>query len=120
MPVAGRPREAGMKKLIFIILLMSSPAWAQSKPVVAGKRVDNCAPIGRTADGKLVYSMKCENLPVPLAPPATAAVEASPPPAVAAEPEPDQGGLFKFPFPGLVKPTNEQNRPAGVGPAQPR
>jgi hypothetical protein len=102
-----------MKRLLFAILLMTSPAWAQ------GKRVDNCAPIGRTADGKLVYSMKCENLPVPVAPPA-AAVETGPAPTIAAEPEPDQGGLFKFPFPGLVKPTNEQNRPAGVGPAQPR
>ena len=105
-----------MKKLIFVILLMTSPAWAQSKPV--GKRVDNCAPIGRTADGKLVYSMKCDNLPVRVPPPAVA--EASPAPTVAAEPEPepDQGGLFKFPFPGLIKPSTE--RPAGVGPAQPR
>jgi hypothetical protein len=104
-----------MKKLILVALLMSSPAWAQSK------RVDNCAPIGRTADGKLVYSMKCENLPMPAPapPPAAAAVEPGPAPTVAAEPEPDQGGLFKFPFPGLIKPT-EQNRPAGVGPAQPR
>jgi hypothetical protein len=107
------------KKLVLVILLMASPAWAQSKPV-GGKRADNCAPIGRTADGKLVYSMKCDNLPAPPAPPAAAAVEASPAPTVAAEPEPDQGGLFKFPFPGLIKPTNEQNRPAGVGPAQPR
>jgi hypothetical protein len=100
-----------MKKLMLLALLLSSPAWAQ------GKRADNCAPIGRTADGKLVYSMKCDNLPVPPLPPV--AVEASPAPTVAAEPEPDQGGLFKFPFPGLIKPT-EQNRPAGVGPAQPR
>ena len=101
-----------MKKLVLVVLLMGSPAWAQ------GKRVDNCAPIGRTADGKLVYSMKCDNLPVPVAP-APAAVEPSPAPTVAAEPEPDQGGLFKFPFPGLIKP-NTTERPAGVGPAQPR
>jgi hypothetical protein len=105
-------QEADMKRLILTILLMTSPALAQ------GKRVDNCAPIGRTADGKLVYSMKCDNLPVPVAPPAPAAAEASPAPPVAAEPEPDQGGLFKFPFPGLIKPSTE--RPAGVGPAQPR
>jgi hypothetical protein len=106
-------QEADMKRLILTILLMTSPAWAQ------GKRVDNCAPIGRTADGKLVYSMKCDNLPVPVAPAPAAAVDPGPAPTVAAEPEPDQGGLFKFPFPGLIKPT-EQNRPAGVGPAQPR
>ena len=108
-----------MKKLVLVVLLTTSPAWAQSKPV-GGKRVDNCAPIGRTADGKLVYSMKCENLPVPVVPPAPAAAEASPAPTVAAEPEPDQGGLFKFAFPSIIKPSNEQQRPAGVGPAQPR
>jgi hypothetical protein len=103
-----------MIRLVLAIVLMSSSAWAQ------GKRVDNCAPIGRTADGKLVYSMKCDNLPVPVAPapPPAAAVEPGPAPTVAAEPEPDQGGLFKFPFPGLIKPSTE--RPAGVGPAQPR
>ena len=105
------------KKLVLVSLLMTSPAWAQSKPVGV-KRVDNCAPIGRTADGKLVYSMKCDNLPVPVAPPAAAVVEPVPAPTVAAEPDPDQGGLFKFPFPGLVRPSTE--RPAGVGPAQPR
>jgi len=105
-------QEADMKRLILTILLMASPAWAQ------GKRVDHCAPIGRTADGKLVYSMKCDNLPVPVAPAPAAAVDPSPAPTVAAEPEPDQGGLFKFPFPGLIKPSTE--RPAGVGPAQPR
>jgi hypothetical protein len=101
-----------MKRLALAILLMTSPAWAQ------GKRVDNCAPIGRTADGKLVYSMKCNNLPVPVAPAPPPAAEVGPAPTVAAEPEPDQGGLFKFPFPGLIKPSTE--RPAGVGPAQPR
>jgi len=107
-----------MNKLILVMLLLSQPAWAQG-----GKRVDNCAPIGRTADGQLVYSMKCDRLPVAVvpAPAPPPAAEASPAaPAAATEPEPDQGGLFKFPFPGLVKPTNEQNRPAGVGPAQPR
>jgi hypothetical protein len=106
-----------MNKLILVTLLLSQPAWAQS-----GKRVDNCAPIGRTADGQLVYSMKCDRLPVAVAPAPSVppAAEASPAAPAAAEPEPDQGGLFKFPFPGLVKPTNEQNRPAGVGPAQPR
>src|SRR6195952_2762930 len=109
-----------MKKLVLVILLVSSPALAQTKltPKNTTARVDNCAPIGRTADGKLVYSMKCEFLPAPVPPPAAAVVEPGPAPAVAAEPEPDQGGLFKFPFPGLIKPT-EQNRPAGVGPAQP-
>src|SRR5438105_15572609 len=56
-----------MKKLLLAILLISSPAWAQTKPLPKGAtaRADNCAPIGRTEDGKLVYSMKCEHLPAP-------------------------------------------------------
>jgi hypothetical protein len=56
-----------MKKLVFAILLIASPAWAQTKltPKGAAARVDNCAPIGRTEDGKPVYSMKCDNLPAP-------------------------------------------------------
>src|SRR5258708_35916243 len=60
-----------MKKLLLAILLISSPAWAQTKPLPKGAatRADNCTPIGRTEDGKLVYSMKCENLSAPPRPP---------------------------------------------------
>src|ERR1700730_12357627 len=56
-----------MKKLVLAILLIASPAWAQTKllPKSVTARADPRAPIGRTADGKLVYSMKCENLPAP-------------------------------------------------------
>jgi hypothetical protein len=79
-----------MKKLVLAILLISSPAWAQTKlvPKNAAARVDNCAPIGRTADGQLVYSMKCDNLPAPPPPPPQA--EVAPPP----EPEAQRSGLF--------------------------
>jgi hypothetical protein len=61
-----------MKRLVLILLLLAQPAWAQVKlvPKEVTKRADNCAPIGRTEDGKLVYAMKCE---IPLRP-ATAAV----------------------------------------------
>jgi len=87
-----------MKKLLLAILLISSPAWAQTKPTPksAAARIDNCAPIGRTSDGKLVYSMKCENLPVPLptAPPPQA--EAAPP--AAPEPEVHRSGIFGWSF----------------------
>ena len=71
-----------MKKLVLVILLVSSPAWAQTKltPKNTTARVDNCAPIGRTADGKLVYSMKCDNLPAPPAPPPQAEVREVPAP----------------------------------------
>jgi hypothetical protein len=80
-----------MKKLVLAILLISSPAWAQTKP--APKSVtarDNCAPIGRTADGQLVYSMKCENLPAPAPPPPQAEAAPAPP----AQPEVRRSGIF--------------------------
>ena len=92
-----------MKKLFLAFLLISSPAWAQTKLTPnntaaknAAARVDNCAPIGRTADGKLVYSMKCENLPAP-------PVEAMPPQAEATPPPPPQpevrrSGIFGLSF----------------------
>ncbi len=56
-----------MKKLVFAILLIASPAWAQTKLASrsATAHVDNCAPIGRAADGQLIYSLKCDNLPAP-------------------------------------------------------
>jgi hypothetical protein len=84
-----------MKKLILIILLIASPAWAQVKLVpknVAG-RADPCAPIGQTADRKLVYSLKCDNLPAP-PPPPVAEVAAPPPP----EPEVRRSGIFGFSY----------------------
>src|SRR6516162_4062429 len=86
--------EKPMKTLIVVFLLISSPAWAQTKPPAKGAaaRVDNCAPIGRTADGQLVYSMKCENLPalVPPAPPPQAEAAPAPP----AQPEVRRSGIF--------------------------
>ncbi len=86
-----------MKMLVVAILLISSPAWAQTKlvPKSVTARVDHCAPIGRTADGQLVYSMKCENLPAPPPPPPQA--EAAPPPPPA-EPEVRRTGIFGLSF----------------------
>jgi len=86
-----------MKKLILVMLLLSSPALSQTRlGPKAPARVDNCAPIGRTADGKLVYSMKCENLPVPPAPSPQA--EARETPAPAPEPETQRSGLFGWSY----------------------
>jgi hypothetical protein len=90
-----------MKKLVLVILLVSSPALAQTKltPKNTTARVDNCAPIGRTADGKLVYSMKCDNLPAPPAPPPQAEVREVPPAAAAApEPEVQRSGIFGWSY----------------------
>jgi len=74
---------------------MASPAWGQTKltPKSATARADPCAPIGRTADGKLVYSMKCENLPVPPPPQAEAVREAPSP-----EPEVQRSGILGWSY----------------------
>ncbi len=89
-----------MKKLVLfpVMLVLSSPAWAQTKlaPKAAAARVDNCAPIGRTADGKLVYSMKCETLPAPPASPPQAEAKEAPTPAP--EPETQRSGLFGWSY----------------------
>jgi hypothetical protein len=84
-----------MKKLVLVILLIASPAWAQTKlvPKSVTARADPCAPIGRTADGKLVYSMKCDNLPAPPPPPPQA--EVAPPPP---EPEVHRSGIFGWSY----------------------
>ena len=71
--------------IVSAIVLIASPAWAQTKltPKSATARtVDNCAPIGRTANGTLVYSMKCDNLPAPPPPPQAEAAPAPPEPEV--------------------------------------
>jgi hypothetical protein len=90
-------REKPMKKLVFAILLIASPAWAQTKltpPKSVTARADPCAPIGRTADGKLVYSMKCDNLPGPPPPPPQAEIREAPPP----QPEVQRSGLFGWSY----------------------
>lgn len=100
-----------MKIWILALALSLAPsAWAQNKPPVP-VRTDPCAPIGRTADGQLVYSMTCERLPVPAAPVRAQTVTPEPAPVE----EEDKGGLFRNPFPSLIKPSNVERSP-GVGP----
>jgi len=84
-----------MKKLVLLLLVVSQPAWSQTQPVprnLPKQRADVCAPIGRTEDGKLVYAMKCETLPVPPAPAAAPRAEVKDTPAP--EPETERSGLF--------------------------
>jgi hypothetical protein len=87
-----------MKTFLLIFMLASSPAWAQTQQVPAPKtqkstaaRVDPCTPIGKTAKGELVYSLKCESLPASVAPQA----EVKPPPP--AEPK-YRSGLFGWSY----------------------
>jgi hypothetical protein len=97
-----------MKRLVLLLLLVSAPAWAQTRLTPkeasketskqAGKHGEDCAPIGRTEDGKLVYSMKCENLPAPSPPSPQAEAREAPAPAAAAEGEAQRGGLFGWSY----------------------
>jgi hypothetical protein len=98
-------------QVLVVTLSLLSPAWAQSKPPIA-VRADPCAPIGRTADGQLVYSMKCDRLPVPVAAPRSEAANPAPAPVE----DRDEGGLFRNPFPSIIKPSNVERSP-GVGPS---
>ena|SRR5580765_2532951 len=90
-----------MKKILLVVLLMASPAMAQTQPPSkavpksTARAADFCTPIGRTAKGELVYSMKCDNLPVP---PPPAQAEAREAPAAAPEPEAQRGGIFGWSY----------------------
>ncbi|MFN5018761.1 hypothetical protein [Bradyrhizobium sp.] len=95
-----------MKRLILVMLVAAQTAMSQAvlaqmapapKPGVA-KRADACAPIGRTEDGKLVYSMKCDPLPNPVTPPQAAAQPSAPAAAAEPEPETERSGLFGMSF----------------------
>ena len=92
-----------MKKFLPILLLIAAPAWAQTQLTpkaaprsAAARTVDNCAPIGRTAKGELVYSIKCDNLPAPPPPPPQA--EVAPAPAPPPEPEVQRSGIFGWSY----------------------
>ncbi len=69
-----------MSKYLLVLLLIASPAAAKVKstPKATAAHSDPCAPIGRTADGKLVYSMKCENPPAPPPPSPQAELKEAP------------------------------------------
>jgi hypothetical protein len=88
-----------MSRYLLILLLLASPAAAQVKTTAktAAGRQDPCAPIGRTADGKLVYSMTCENLPAALPPP-QAELKEAPQPAAEPEPETRRSGIFGWSY----------------------
>lgn len=84
-------------KTLLVMLLAVSPALAETRPTpktlpkAAAASADVCAPIGRTAKGELVYSMKCQDVPTPpAAAPVAESRDVAPPP----EPEVQRSGLF--------------------------
>ena len=87
-----------MSRYLLVLLLIAAPAAAQIKPTPKSSAAhqDPCAPIGRTADGKLVYSMKCETLPAP--PPPQAELKEAPTPAAEPEPEVRRSGIFGWSY----------------------
>jgi hypothetical protein len=94
---ATRFRATLMSRYLLLLLLLASPAAAQVKSSKSAA-ADPCAPIGRTADGKLVYSMKCETLPAPPAPPPQAELKETPAPAAEPEPEVRRSGIFGWSY----------------------
>ncbi len=79
------------------LLLQGASAQTRLTPKIAASPPDNCAPIGRTAKGELVYSMKCENLPAP-PPPPQARIEETAPPPPPPPPQETRTGLFGWSF----------------------
>ena len=78
-----------------VALAMALPSAAATG--LYGLSLIDLAPIGKTAKGELIYSMKCDNLPAPPAPappPQAEVREAAPPP----EPEVRRTGLFGWSY----------------------
>jgi hypothetical protein len=53
--------EETMNRIAIAMLLLASPAFAQSKDV-APDALRDCPPIGQTAKGEMVYSLDCKAL----------------------------------------------------------
>jgi hypothetical protein len=76
--------------LIAFLLMVPTVAFAAESPSKLHKGLagpsDVCTPIGKTADGKLIYSLNCESIP---------SVNASPaPPAAQIEDRTERLGIF--------------------------
>jgi hypothetical protein len=94
-------RKLALAMVVVSPLVISWPCAAQTQLLLSNQKgatakPDNCAPIGRTAKGELVYSMKCDNMPAPPPPPPQAEVKEAPPPPP--EPETRRSGLFGWSY----------------------
>jgi hypothetical protein len=92
-------KRLGLMILVAAQVALTQAAMAQTAAKGAAKRADACVPIGRTEDGRLVYSMKCERIPKPVAPAAPPQAAAQPvEPASEPEPETQRSGLFGWSY----------------------
>ena len=68
-----------MKKAAYVLVLLASPAFAQTPNLAPAPPVDRvrspvkCIPIGKTSTGELVYSLDCRDIPVAIDQPQPAA-----------------------------------------------
>ena len=59
-----------MKKAAYVLVLLASPAFAQTPNLAPAPPVDRVGspvkriPIGKTSKGELVYSLDCRDIPV--------------------------------------------------------
>jgi hypothetical protein len=59
-----------MRKIGLVLVLLSSPAFAQTPNLAPAPPVDRigspvkCLPIGKTSRGELVYSLDCRDIPI--------------------------------------------------------
>ncbi|REF89142.1 hypothetical protein DES32_0357 [Methylovirgula ligni] len=85
------------KALLIVLLLCQTSTFAQA-------RAGECTPIGQTADGKLIYSLKCKKLPGQ----ASVAV----PPSQTEAPSTQRQGLFGLSFGSTDVEPNSPNPPS--------
>jgi hypothetical protein len=75
-----------MRKTAFALMLISSPAFAQTPNLAPAPPVDRvgnpvkCLPIGKTSKGDLVYSLDCRDIPL------SSGVSNEPQPSASSEP----------------------------------
>jgi hypothetical protein len=58
--IIKRPSEETMTRLAIAMLLVSSPAFAETN--IPADALRDCPPIGQTAKGEMVYSLDCKAL----------------------------------------------------------
>jgi hypothetical protein len=63
-------QEIEMRKVVFALVLLTSPAFAQTPNLAPAPPVGRvgdpvkCLPIGKTSKGDLVYSLDCRGIPI--------------------------------------------------------